>query len=393
MILEVPCGWVICLAPYHLQVGPYCWSGGPTMGPFPSALYLLVPLAHPSACTGSLFSLPALLRGLCGRESRNPSGLCVCTCFALLCFSSLALAEEPLLKELNGAKRLVQTDWRSMFSVSEVSVLIQACVQAWVYEHAACVHVLSLQTFPAKQMKSSVTPYPCKHLLILPTTYPCHVLSDPLYLLPQTHTRPHTHCSHYVHTLRHRHTESSHISVLYISGLCSPIPPTASVLPPSAQWSMSWASTGLRGKDPQLVLCSTPKNNSDGQEKHSTKHPNGNPYGCCYCSVKCFPRLGTGDEGSTDDTTLKMRDESRTEVMCVRLNDWISVVTVETWKAQSGKKWGQLLQRCIFRETWSNHRSQITSFVLLSSNIKKCGVLIMGGFGKAWGESLISDHI
>lgn len=88
MILEVPRCWVICLAPYHLQVGLYCWSGGPTMGPFPSALYLLIPLAHPSACTGSLFSLPALLRGLCSRESHNPSGLCVCTCFPLLCFSS-----------------------------------------------------------------------------------------------------------------------------------------------------------------------------------------------------------------------------------------------------------------------------------------------------------------
>ncbi|KAJ4936611.1 hypothetical protein JOQ06_001200, partial [Pogonophryne albipinna] len=63
MILEAPRCRVICLAPHHLQVGPYCRSGGPTMGPFPSALYLLVPLAHPSACEGSLFSLPALLRG------------------------------------------------------------------------------------------------------------------------------------------------------------------------------------------------------------------------------------------------------------------------------------------------------------------------------------------
>lgn len=66
MILEVPYCWVICLAPYHLQIGPYCWLDSPTMGPFPSALYLLVPLAHLSACTGSLFSLPALLRGLSG---------------------------------------------------------------------------------------------------------------------------------------------------------------------------------------------------------------------------------------------------------------------------------------------------------------------------------------
>lgn len=82
--VKVPRCWVICLAPYHLQVGPYCWSGIPTMGPFPSALYLLIPLAHPSACTGSLFSLPALLRGLCGPESRNPSGLCVYVCVYVL---------------------------------------------------------------------------------------------------------------------------------------------------------------------------------------------------------------------------------------------------------------------------------------------------------------------
>lgn len=58
--------------------------------------------------------------------------------------------------------------------------LMQACVQAWVYERAACVHILSLQTYPARQMNSSLTPYQCKHLLILPTTYPCHVVFDPL---------------------------------------------------------------------------------------------------------------------------------------------------------------------------------------------------------------------
>lgn len=63
--------------------------------------------------------------------------------------------------------------------MSEVSVLMQACVQAWVYEHAACVHVLSLQTYPARQMNSSLTPYQCKHLLILSATYPCRVLFDP----------------------------------------------------------------------------------------------------------------------------------------------------------------------------------------------------------------------
>ncbi len=216
------------------------------MGPFPSALYLLIPLAHPSACTGSLFSLPALLRGLCSRESHNPSGLSVCTCFALLCFGSLALAEESLLKELNGAKRLVQTHWRSMFSESEVSVLIQACVQAWAYEHAAFVRVLSLWTFPARQMYSSLTLTHADIYSSLPATYPCHVLLDPLYLLSiQAHMLP------YISYI----TTQTYVSILYISQLCSCIPPTASVLPPKAQWSMSRtlvsaAGTALRGKKP-----------------------------------------------------------------------------------------------------------------------------------------------
>lgn len=81
--VKVPRCWVICLAPYHPRLGPYWWSGIPTLGPFPSALYLLIPLVHPSACTGSLFSLPALLRGLYGPESCNPSGLSVYMCVCM----------------------------------------------------------------------------------------------------------------------------------------------------------------------------------------------------------------------------------------------------------------------------------------------------------------------
>lgn len=147
------------------------------MGPFPSALYLLIPLAHPSARTGSLFSLPALLRGLCGPESHNPSGLCVCVHAVL--FYALALAEESPPKELNGAKRLVQTDRRNMLSATEVSVLMQACVQEWAYEHAACVHVLSFRTDPARHVNSSMTLCPCKHRLILPATIPLSCFIGP----------------------------------------------------------------------------------------------------------------------------------------------------------------------------------------------------------------------
>lgn len=112
--------------------------------------------------------------------------------------------------------------------MSEVSVLIQVCVQAWVYEHAACVHVLSLQTYPARQINSSMTPYPCKHLLILPATYLCHVLLDPLYLLPPTHTCPHT-CSHYFHMLQH--ISVIHIHIVHLLVMLSH--PTHSVCPPS----------------------------------------------------------------------------------------------------------------------------------------------------------------
>lgn len=72
-------------------------------------------------------------------------------CVRAVLFYALALAEESLLKELNGAKRLVQTDPRNRLSATEVSVLMQACVRRWAYEHAACVRVLSLfQTHPAK---------------------------------------------------------------------------------------------------------------------------------------------------------------------------------------------------------------------------------------------------
>lgn len=88
MISEVPHCWVICLASYHLRVGPYYWTGGPTVGPFPLHLCLSIPLAHPSACMGSLFILPALLRDLCCLKRRDASTLCVCMWFTLLCNNS-----------------------------------------------------------------------------------------------------------------------------------------------------------------------------------------------------------------------------------------------------------------------------------------------------------------
>lgn len=79
-------------------------------------------LAHPSACTGSLFSLPALLRGLRSTESRNPSDLCVCVCvYMLYSFMLLALTEELPLKDLNGASFL------SLFCEVSVSTRAPGC--------------------------------------------------------------------------------------------------------------------------------------------------------------------------------------------------------------------------------------------------------------------------
>lgn len=93
--------------------GPTAGLAFPQWGCFHQLCVYPSSLAHPSACTGSLFSLPALLRGLHSTESRNPSGLCECVCvcvYMLYSFILLALTEELPLKDLNGADRLVQTD-------------------------------------------------------------------------------------------------------------------------------------------------------------------------------------------------------------------------------------------------------------------------------------------
>lgn len=132
-------------------------------------------------------------------------------------------------------------------SLCVVSVLI----------HAACVHVLSLQTFPARQMNSYLTPYPWKHLPILPATYPCHVLLDLLYLL----------------ALAHRHIRFTHIHTVHLSL------PTHSVCPPSQCTVIDELgprlSEGKRPLSPFSVRL--PKNSSHGQKKHSTRHSNGKP--------------------------------------------------------------------------------------------------------------------
>lgn len=85
-----------------------------------------------------------------------------------------------------------------------------------------------------------------------------------------------------------------HIYPHYISQFCS-FYPTHRACPASQctvidepRPGLSAAGTAPRGKDPWPVL---PKNSLHGQQKHGARHPNGNPYGCRYCCVKCFPRL------------------------------------------------------------------------------------------------------
>lgn len=164
----------------------------------------------------------------------------------------------------------------------------------------------------------------------------------------------------------------THISTMYMSLLCSPIPPKVSVLPPSAQWSMSWVLVSLslcsRGrtdggeKTLQLVLGRTLKNSSDGQRKHGTRHPNGKPYGCCYCSVKCFPRWSSrlGGEDSKRDTMLKMRNKGQTEVMRKMWGFLYLVISCTSVAREIGTFakqpifWQQQLNKVICIRQWNN---------------------------------------
>lgn len=95
-------------------------------------------LAHPSACTGSLFSLPALLRGLRSTESRNPSGLCVCVHAVLFYTFSPhwgVAAEEPKWSRSACPNRL-----KELFPWGQ---RVNMC--SWVYGHATFVHILSFR--------------------------------------------------------------------------------------------------------------------------------------------------------------------------------------------------------------------------------------------------------
>lgn len=102
-------------------------------------------------------------------------------------FYALALAEGFLLKWLNGADHLVQAGRRRMFLVSEVCVLTWARVQAWVSEHAACAHVLTLWIFPGTQMIPFLTLSPPPNFyLSFPQHTPVMFYWIPLHLVQWT---------------------------------------------------------------------------------------------------------------------------------------------------------------------------------------------------------------
>lgn len=104
-------------------------------------------------------------------------------------------------------------------------------------------------------------------------------------------------------TLIYSAGQVSCVSILYISVLESH---TASVLPqhavideriPPASLQMRPL---LRGRDPHLALCPTPKVGCGGQQKHLAKAPEFQG-GHCYCRVKHFPRYSRGGPSGRGD--------------------------------------------------------------------------------------------
>lgn len=116
-------------------LGPTAGLAFPQWGCFHQLCVYPSALAHPSACTGSLFSLPALLRGLRSTESRNPSDLCVCV-HAVLFYSFsphwVVPAKGPKWSQsscLNRLKELVL--WGQC---------VNTCV--WAYRRCSCAYLI-----------------------------------------------------------------------------------------------------------------------------------------------------------------------------------------------------------------------------------------------------------
>lgn len=240
------------------MLGPTAGLAFPQWGCFLQLCVYPSTLAHPSACTGSLFSLPGLLRGLRSTESHNPSGfslslyvsVCVCVCAHILdSFMLFALTEELPLKNLNWANLLVQTDWRGLFS--EVSVL--TCAPGCTDTPLLCISNHLKTKYPL------FDPSCIRNPIILVSLFGSRVPQLTLML-----------------TFVNNMAEISSMPILYMSFLESH---TASVLP-QPRWLMRRSPASLqmrpllRGKDSRLAPCLTPKVGSGGQQKHLTSHPN-----------------------------------------------------------------------------------------------------------------------
>lgn len=97
---------------------------------------------------------------------------------------------------------------------------------------------------------------------------------------------------------------------------------------------------GAEGKRPSPLSLSPLHNNSSrGQQKHGTRHPNGNQYSCCYCSVKRFPRRFP--------SSWRWETRFGSEATCGTTQDRLYLVKMENRRV-SQKQWVRFLQDHVF---------------------------------------------
>jgi len=132
MILEVPHSSVICLAPYHLQVGPTAGQALPHWGPF-----------HQICIYSSLWFNPQPAGGLCSfcqacweaSVANNPSGLRVCTCFTILC---LSLYWRVFAEGTNRSQASCSNRTKMDILCKYVNTNLYAGIGIWTYNLCTC---------------------------------------------------------------------------------------------------------------------------------------------------------------------------------------------------------------------------------------------------------------
>lgn len=194
-------------------------------------------------------------------------------CFALLCLSSCwgVFAEVTKWSRSSCSSRAKA----HVLGVWGLCANLSSCAGVGVWTCCLCACFNSLD-FSRDTNDSLLDPFtPPKLLLILPTTYPCHVLLDSSSSSPMNCV-----CvSVWLACAHIKLVELSYVtgysildvcklltSILYMSLLCSPIPPTEFVLPPSAQWSMSCTLCSRDRTEGKRPLACSP---SDSQKQPS----------------------------------------------------------------------------------------------------------------------------